>query len=45
MEELIRKIIRNQEVQIKQLKAIRNYIGVLVLVIIADVIAAIVMSF
>jgi len=45
MEELIRKIIRNQEVQIKQLKAIRVYIGVLVLVIIADVIAAIVMSF
>ena len=45
MEELIRKIIRNQEVQIRQLKAIRAYIGVLVLVIIADVIAAIVMSF
>ena len=45
MEELIRKIIRNQEVQIKQLKAIRVYIGVLVLVIIAGVIAAIVMSF
>ena len=45
MEELIRKIISNQEVQIRQLKAIRVYIGVLVLVIIADVIAAIVMSF
>ena len=45
MEKLIRKIIRNQEVQIRQLKAIRVYIGVLVLVIIADVIAAIVMSF
>ena len=45
MEELIRKIIRNQEVQIRQLKAIRVYIGVLVLVIIADVTAAVVMSF
>jgi len=45
MEKLIRKIIRNQEVQIRQLKAIRAYIGVLVLVIIAGVIAAIVMSF
>ena len=44
MEELIRKIISNQEVQIRQLKAIRVYIGVLVLVIIADVIAAIVIN-
>ena len=44
MEELIRKIIRNQEVQIKQLKAIRVYIGVLVLVIIADVTAAVVIN-
>jgi len=44
MEELIRKIIRNQEVQIKQLKAIRNYIGVLVLVIIAGFILAAVMN-
>jgi len=44
MEELIRKIIRNQEVQIRQLKAIRVYIGVLVLVIIADVTAAVVMN-
>jgi len=44
MEELIRKIIRNQEVQIKQLKAIRVYIGVLVLVIIAGFILAVVMN-
>ena len=44
MEELIRKIIRNQEVQIRQLKAIRAYVGVLVLVVIADVTAAVVMN-
>jgi|GEM_PF-3993481 len=44
MEELIRKIIRNQEVQIKQLKAIRVYIGVLVLVIIAGFILAVVIN-
>ena len=44
MEELIRTIIRNQEVQVRQLKAIRAYIGVLVLVIIAGFILAVVMN-
>ena len=44
MEELIRKIIRNQEVQIKHLKAIRAYVGVLVLVIIAGFILAVVIN-
>ena len=44
MEELIRKIIRNQEVQIKQLKAIRVYIGVLVLVVTTGFILAVVMN-
>jgi len=45
MEELIRKIIRNQEVQIKQLKAIRVYIGIFILLAIAGFILAVVMSF
>ena len=44
MEELIRKIIRNQEVQVRQLKAIRAYIGVLVLVVTTGFILAVVIN-
>jgi len=44
MEELIRKIIRNQEVQIKHLKAIRAYIGIFILLAIAGFILAVVMN-
>jgi len=44
MEALINTIISNQEIQIKLLKAIRNYIGIFVLLAIAGFILAAVMN-